>query len=435
MNVPQRVTIADEASALAAALRDARARTLALTADLEGARELGPQLPIVNPPRWELGHVAWFQERWCLRRRGGGLAPSILPQADALYDSMAVAHDRRWRLPLLTWRQTLQYLERVLEAVLERLARGQAEPYFVRLALYHEDMHGEAFFYTRQTLGYEAPPVGGPPPFSQTSPVQGDVEVPGGVFHLGAFPQQPFAFDNEKWAHAVRLRPFRISRTAVTSGEFLAFVEEGGYRRRELWSEAGWRWRESVQAQHPVYWEKRDGQWLERRFAAWHPLRSETAMLHVNWYEAEAYCRWARRRLPTEAEWEMAAAWSEGARLPHEKRRYPWGGEPPDAGRACLDGWYREPSPVAAFPTGESAVGCRQMLGNVWEWTADWFLPYPGFVRDPYREYSEPWFCDHKVLRGGCFATRARLVHNLWRNFYTPDRRDVFAGFRTCAMD
>ncbi len=379
--------------------------------------------------------MAWFQERWCLRRRGEGLAPSILPQADALYDSIAVAHDRRWGLPLLSWQETLKYLERVLEAVLERLARGQLDPYFVRLALYHEDMHGEAFFYTRQTLGYEAPPVGSPPPPAQTTPVQGDVEVPGGVFHLGAFPHQPFAFDNEKWAHALQVRPFRISRTAVACGEFLAFVEEGGYRRRELWSEAGWRWRESVRAEHPVYWEKRDGQWFERRFACWRPLRLEAAMLHVNWYEAEAYCRWAGRRLPTEAEWEMAAAWSKEARLPHEKRRYPWGSEPPDSGRACLDGWYREPAHVGAFPAGDSSTGCRQMLGNVWEWTADWFLPYPGFVRDPYKEYSEPWFGDHKVLRGGCFATRARLVHNMWRNFYTPDRRDVFAGFRTCAID
>lgn len=430
------MTIADEADVLARELVDARARTLALTADLEGERELGPKLPIVNPPRWELGHVAWFQERWCLRRRGDTLEPSLLPQADALYDSMAVAHDLRWHLPLPPWRETLEYMERVLEAVLERLARGQADPYFVRLALFHEDMHGEAFFYTRQTLGYPAPPIGAPPgETGSAAPARGDAELAGGVFYLGAFPNQPFVFDNEKWAHPVRVKPYRISRTAVSNAEFLEFVEEGGYRRRELWSEAGWRWRETARAEHPVYWEKRDGQWFERRFDAWRPLPPGAAVLHVNWYEAEAFCRWAGRRLPTEAEWEMAAAWSGEGGLPHQKRRYPWGDAPPEPARACLDGWHRDPADVQACAAGDSAAGCRQMLGNVWEWTADWFLPYPGFVRDPYKEYSEPWFGNHKVLRGGCFATRARLIHNAWRNFYTPDRRDVFAGFRTCAVD
>jgi iron(II)-dependent oxidoreductase len=149
-------------------------------------------------------------------------------------------------------------------------------------------------------------------------------------------------------------------------------------------------------------------------------------VIHVCWYEAQAFCAWARRRLPTEAEWELAAATP-------SRRRFPWGDDPPDERRANLDGRAGGPVDVAAHPEGDSAYGCRQMLGNVWEWTASDFLPYPGFVRDPYQEYSEPWFGTHKVLRGGSFATPRRLIRNTWRNFYTPDRYDVFAGFRTCA--
>ena len=158
-------------------------------------------------------------------------------------------------------------------------------------------------------------------------------------------------------------------------------------------------------------------------------------MIHVNWYEAEAYCNWAGRRLPTETEWEVAASAEltpEGDGLSDRRRHFPWGDDPPTAERANLD-WRAGLVEVGAYPDGDSAFGCRQMIGNIWEWTADNFLHYPGFAIDPYREYSKPWFGTHKVLRGGCWATRSLLVRNTWRNFYTPDRRDVWAGFRTCA--
>jgi iron(II)-dependent oxidoreductase len=230
--------------------------------------------------------------------------------------------------------------------------------------------------------------------------------------------------------------PFRIARDAVTQGEFRAFVEAGGYVRQEWWSEAGWRWREAVRARHPVYWRAAaGGSWQRRRFDSWVPLETELPVLHVSWFEAEAYCAFAGRRLPTEAEWEAAAsAMRNGGSLGATRRRYPWGEEKPDAKHAHLDGGSIECVPASALADGDSAFGCRQMLGNVWEWVQDDFRPYPGFSADDYREYSEPWFGTHKVLRGGCFVTRARLIHNRWRNFYTPDRRDVWAGFRTCAI-
>jgi iron(II)-dependent oxidoreductase len=155
-------------------------------------------------------------------------------------------------------------------------------------------------------------------------------------------------------------------------------------------------------------------------------------VIHINWHEAAAWCRWAGRRLPTEAEWEFAAATVPG--MPDVKRRYPWGDAAPAVDTANLYGTTGRCVPVGACAAGDSAWGLRQMIGNVWEWTADWFRPYPGFVCDPYAEYSEPWFGNHKILRGGCHATNAGLIRNTWRNFYMPDRRDVFAGFRTCAI-
>lgn len=417
---------------LEAELRASRARTVQLTADLEGERLLGPQLAIVNPPLWEIGHVAWFQEWWCLRD-GASASPggSMVAGADRLYDSAKVAHDTRWRLPLPPIEATRGYGEEVLNRVIRRLRREADNPdlqYFVQLATYHEDMHAEAFHYTRQTLGYPDPfPAAAPFPTTRGA-ARGDVELPGGPFQLGAVPDSGFVFDNEKWAHPVRLAPFRIARAAVTNGEFQEFVEAGGYRRREWWSDAGWKWRAGEGAKSPRYWTREGTTWRQRRFDKVVPLVAAHPVVHVNWHEAQAYCRFAGRRLPMEAEWEYAAAWSTREA---RKRRYPWGEAPPAAAHGNLES--STPVAVDAYGDGDSACGCRQMIGNVWEWTQDSFEPYPGFVIDPYKEYSQPWFGTHKVLRGASFATSRRLVRNTFRNFYTPDRNDIFAGFRTCA--
>ena len=262
------------------------------------------------------------------------------------------------------------------------------------------------------------------------------MEIPGGEYRLGAEEDTPFVFDNEQWAHPVRVAPFRIARAPVTNAEFLAFVESGAYARRESWSYEGWRWRSRSGAGHPVYWRQGAPGWERRHYDRWVPLEPHAPVIHVNWYEAEAWCNWAGRRLPTEAEWELAASAEPapgGGFLP-VKRRYPWGDAPPTPAHANLDAACLGAVDVAALPAGDSAFGCRQMLGNVWEWTASPFYPFPGYVLDhPYKEYSAPWFGYQKVLRGGCWATRARLIRNTYRNFFLPDRRDVFAGFRTCA--
>jgi gamma-glutamyl hercynylcysteine S-oxide synthase len=333
---------------------------------IDGGRLLGPRLEIVNPPLWEIGHVGWFQEHWCLRWEDGARRrESLLPNADALYDSSAVAHDTRWDLPLPSLQQTRAYLRDVLDKTLARIERepeNEALRYFVRLVTLHEDMHAEALHYTHQTLGYPDP-LAAPKKNYDSDPEF--VAFPGGAFRIGAEPgEERFVFDNEKWAHEVELQPFAIAARPVTNGEYLEFVADGGPA--------------------PRYWRKHDGEWQERRFDEWRSLQEAEPVRHVSWEEAQAWCRWAGRRLPSEAEWQRAAgalAW-----------------------------------------------------GDVWEWTSSTFAPFPGFSADPYADYSVPWFDTHKVLRGASFATPARVAAPTFRNFYLPWRADIFAGFRVCRI-
>lgn len=454
---------------LAQIMRQFRTRTLALVDDLNDEQLIGPRLAIVNPPLWEIGHVAWFTEFWVLRHLRG--AKPLLADGDRLYNSTDVAHDTRWELLLPPRSKTLDYMNEVLERSTEHIA-AKAKPaddefYFYWLALFHEGMHGEALAYTRQTLGYAPPQLCQTPSLSQSFARRaGDAAIPGGDFVLGATQDFPFVFDNEKWAHPVQVKPFSISRSAVTNGEYRRFVEAGGYRERQYWCAEGWRWLESGGApqleksfagffnkqlneesdrpefferlDHPIYWRRAATGWEQRSYDCYVALNEQLPVVHVNWYEANAFCRWAGRRLPTEAEWESAAsAESADSRgMLNSKRRYfPWGNDLTAGVPANLDWRAGGLVEVGAHAQGDSAFGCRQMIGNVWEWTASDFQPYPGFTVDPYKEYSKPWFGTHKVLRGGCWATSSLLIRNTWRNFYTPDRRDVWAGFRTCALE
>jgi iron(II)-dependent oxidoreductase len=373
----------------AAALRDwlgeACERTRALTRFLDGDSPAVPVLQIVNPPLWELGHVAWFQEFW-LHRGGDFDAPSILRHADRWYDSARVAHDARWSLDLPDWQATRAYFEAVFErslALLDADPLADARAYFAQLAIFHQDMHNEAFCYMWQTLGYPMPVAW---PEAGASPAA-EVGIAAGTVRLGAKRGSGFVFDNEKWAHEVWLPAFRIARRAVSNAEYRSFVDGGGYARRALWSDAGWAMRERLALAHPRYWRRDADAWSVRRFDRWLPLAAHEPVMHVSWHEAEAYCAWAGRRLPSEAEWESAA--------------------------------------------GADRLDC----GRVWEWTSSRFGPYPGFSADPYKEYSAPWFAEeHRVLRGGSFATPPRLLRTTWRNFYKPERADMFCGFRTCAL-
>ena len=364
-----------EGGRLAAALREARARTLGIYAHIDIMREV-PQLPIVNPPHWELSHIAWFQEHWCLRwsdEKQALAKPPLLAEADKLFDSTRVPHATRWSLPYPPEARLRAYMTDTLEATLDALARTPEERrYFFALALLHEDMHGEALLMTLQTLGLPAPAVEDAAPQPGSAFERRDVGFAGGEFEQGTSRHASrFVFDNEKWAHPKRVAPFRIASHPVSQAEFAAFVDAGG--------------------ETPRHWRRDADGWKSRRYDRWQPIDPHAPMIHVGLEEARAYCHWAGRRLPTESEWEFAATHDQGA--------------------------------------------LAQMIGGVWEWTSTPFEPYPGFHPDPYKEYSEPWFHDHYVLRGGGFATRPRLVHERFRNFYLPGRADVFAGFRTCAVE
>jgi iron(II)-dependent oxidoreductase len=425
-------------------LTDARPRTLELVADLTDEQFTVPKVVIVNPFNWELGHVAFFYDAFLLGVLGA--KEYLIEGGGNLYDSFKVDHDDRWDLPLPQRKETLDYMKRVHERTVNRLESREPnteETYYYLLSLLHEYMHGEAFTYMRQTLKYSEPQLSvavgkGAARGVGNGPLPGDVEIPGGLFQLGATPEVQFLFDNEKMAHPVEVAPFKMARAPITNGEFAAFVENHGYGRSELWSYQGWVWRSKNEAAQPIYW-KRDGNgWLRRHYDRFVPLELHAPMVHVTWYEAEAYCKWAGRRLPTEAEWELAASAEptpDGKGITARKRKYPWGDDLPTHDRANLDSRIIGCVDVAAFPSGDSAFGCRQMAGNVWEWTASAFYPFPGYIVDyPYKEYSAPWFGYRKVLKGGAWATRSRLAYNAYRNFFLPDRCDIFAGFRTCVV-
>ena len=389
------------AAAVRLALRTARERTLRLAADYRAALGPEPRVPHadeLNPPLWELGHVAWFQEWWIARNPQRGLgtladpavarAPSLLPPADAWYDSSRVAHRSRWDLPLPDAAATGAYLAATLErtlALLDALPAGAdaAALYFFRLAAVHEQMHAEAAAYMAEALGIPLGESTDPP----LAPHAGELQLQPAGFVLGGSPGG-FAFDNELGTQAVALAPFAIDAEPLTWGAFLPFVEAGGYAEPHWWSAEGRAWLESTRAQRPAGLRRSADGWQRMRRGAWQPLGEEEVAVHLSAHEADAWCRWAGRRLPTEAEWECAAFTAPGFR------------------------W-----------------------GRVWEWTASVFEPYPGFVPHPYRDYSEPWFGTRRVLRGASPATAPALAHARYRNFFEPHRRDIFAGFRTVRQD
>lgn len=388
-----------DAGALAAALADARRHTLATFAAYRQHLPAGdcavPYAVELNPPRWEIGHIQWFQDWWLARnpqRARGAAADPLVPRpaprgalADALFDSSRVPHRERWALPLPSADALLDELAQGLDASLALLRDSAADDdalYFHRLVLFHEDMHHEAALYMAQHLDV---PLPGWAPRAAAAGHGGELTFDAGVHTLGN-PDGGFAFDNELGAHALELPAFRIDAAPVTWRAYLPFVEAGGYAQRAHWSDEGWAWREQQALHAPRYLRSTGGGWQRRTFGRWVDLDPALPAMNLSWHEAQAWCRWAGRRLPTEAEWERAAV------------------------HGALPGW-----------------------GQVWEWTADAFAPFPGFVPHPYRDYSAPWFHTRRVLRGGSFATHERMRHPRYRNFFPPGRHDIFAGFRSCA--
>ncbi|HWP66365.1 MAG TPA: ergothioneine biosynthesis protein EgtB [Candidatus Limnocylindria bacterium] len=412
-----------------------RAQTLELTAPLDDAALTRQQSPLMSPIVWDLGHIANFEEQWIRRAHAPhSRRDDAARQRDALYDAVAHPRSRRGRLALLSPDACRRYLDAVRAetlAVLRAAELPDDDPLlaggFVHAMLaQHEAQHSETILQTVQLIDdlvYE--------PARRREPRAALVPAPAGTFVMGTDDRQ-LAYDNERPAHEAWVDRFQIDLHPVTNGQYLRFVEDGGYRRPELWDDAGRRWLADSGAEHPAGWLRgRDG-WEERHFGRRLPLILDQPVVHVCWFEASAYARWAGKRLPSEAEWEKAAAWDLERGT---ARAYPWGDAPPTAEHANLDQWTFAPAAVGAYPEGASFFGCHQMLGDVWEWTADDFAPYPGFEVFPYAEYSAIHFGKgYKVLRGGSWATHALVARPTFRNWDLPERRQIFAGFR-CAAD
>lgn len=398
-----------------------------------------PYQPGINPPVWEIGHAAFFYEFFLLRRLYG--VDPLMPGFDAVWDSFEIPHRERWSPGVVPDKTTtLAYYRRVIDETRHRLSAGDGlsdeELYLGQYVVAHQCMHLESLIWCRQTLGYPAPPWSkrgeGSPNGSTVIPLS-DVEIPGGSYFIG-MPRTKegekslhFSFDNERPGFEMEIAPFRLSPTLVSQGEFLAFLEDDGYTRPDFWSVGGKYWLRNAARSCPVYWDKRDGEWTVRRFDRIETLSPAAPAIHLSFWEAEAYAKWAGRRLPTEFEWEAAARTSDA-------RKFPWGDRsenPP----ADLDGDYLATLPVNSFAEGATPHGCLQMIGTAWEWTTNQYLPFDGFSVDMYAYMSTLQFGTHKTTRGGGCATSSTLIRNTYRQAYHPDRSDVFTGFRTCAIE
>ena len=396
---------------------DARNHTLHLFAQYQNAlgeiNYVVPRGPTVNPPLWELGHIGWFQEWWIARNMQRSLGSrcepdhtrlaSVEPNADRWWDSTHVHHGTRWALDLPDANSIRAYLLDTLESTLDLLEKASDTDdalYFYRLCLFHEDMHSEALVSMAQTLGiaFDKDMVQAftPAPMKMRDPVL----IPACTWQMGSNAGDGFSFDNERPVHSVEVPEFEIDAQPVTWSQFVEFVDDGGYDRQEMWSLEGWVWLQKLAGSEgrrgPRYVDQigvASGAVMQTRFGTARRMHGSQPAMHMTWYEADAWCRWAGRRLPFEVEWEIAAHTA-------ARRGFLW--------------------------------------GNVWEWTGTTFRGYfnekGGFTPDPYVDYSQPWFGNHKVLRGASFATRARMKSPKYRNFYLPERDDMFCGFRSCTL-
>jgi iron(II)-dependent oxidoreductase len=418
-------------------LADARERTLALVAPVSEADMNRVHDPLMSPLVWDLGHIAAFEDLWLCHTAGG--LEALRPELMEVYDATETPRAQRGDIPYLRLADARDYLQAVRDRTLEVLDRADLSDaggllnghgLVWDMIVRHEYQHNETML---QTLKLAAPGVYTPhttglprrPPFHAAGR---KAHVPAGPFELGAA-RGGFAYDNERPRRVVDVAAFEIDVAPVTVGAFRSFVQEGGYRRRELWSDAGWAWREAERIERPLYWLS---DWDVRWFDRVERLDPAAPVQHVSWHEADAYARWRGERLPTEAEWEKAATWDPASGA---TRRYPWGDGPPAAAHANVGQTAYRPSSPGAFPAGASPVGCLAMVGDVWEWTASDFVAYPDFEPFPYEQYSQVFFGgDYKVLRGGSWATRGRVATPTFRNWDYPMRRQLFCGFR-CVRD
>ena len=431
-----------------------RARTMDIVAPLEIEDYVIQTAEFMSPPRWHIGHTSWFFETVLQKFQPGyktyredflfffnsyyeGFGPRIERPKRGTRSRPTVAETRKYRA----------HIDEQMARFIEQLSHrddGEEILRIIRLGLEHEMQHQELLVYDIKHLLCDQFDAAMRPAPRSIESVSGMVEIEGGLFELGygsgiCVPPMThaqdapatFAWDNEKPVHKVWLEDFSIDRVPVSVGDYLEFINAGGYKDFRWWHSAGWEKVNTERWQAPLYWEQHDDEWMIRDFTGLHRATDKTnePVSHVSFLEASAYAKWAGKRLPTEAEWEKAATASSSS---NTKQNFPWGHAQPDELRANLfENGLWSVSPIGAFPAGQTANGCHQMIGDVWEWTTSDYVPYPGFESD-FDEYNDKWFVGQKVLRGGSFATPQIHIRSTYRNFFYPHERWMIAGFR-CA--
>src|SRR5437868_9181415 len=452
----QQLTKSPETESIADLYHQVRARTLEIVAPLEIEDYVIQTAEFMSPPRWHIGHTSWFFETVLQKFQSGYKVYSddFLFYFNSYYEGFGARIERpkrgtRSRPTVAETKKYRAHIDEQMARFIEDVSsRDDADAILkiVRLGLEHEMQHQELLVYDIKHLlcdQFDAPMRAAPQLIENVS---GMVEIEGGLFELGygrgmGVPpmthaqdaRATFAWDNEKPAHRVWLEDFSIDRAPVSNGDYLEFISDGGYKDFRWWHSAGW---EQVNTEHwqaPLYWELHNDEWMFRDFAGLHRAidKADEPVSHVSFLESSAYAKWAGKRLPTEAEWEKAATF-----LPslNSKQDFPWGNVEPDGSKANLfENGLWNVAPRGAFPESQSAYGCQQMIGDVWEWTTSDYVPYPGF-KSEFDEYNDKWFVGQKVLRGGSFATPRAHIRTTYRNFFYPHERWMIAGFR-CAKD
>ncbi|MDQ6805009.1 MAG: SUMF1/EgtB/PvdO family nonheme iron enzyme, partial [Actinomycetota bacterium] len=421
MRVPVLAPAVLSAADAVQALSEARERTLALVdsvgeADLERVHS-----PLMSPLVWDLGHIAAFEDLWLSHRFAGH--PLLRAELLDVYDAFETPRAGRGDLPFLRSAAAREYLNEVRARTLDTIGAGDIGDGLVHeLVIRHEHQHNETMLQTLQIArlsGYRLPVSQAGALIAALGTPTGLelIEIPAGACTIGA-PGVGFAYDNERSRHRTDVRGFMIGRTPIANATYLNFVEGGGYERREWWSDEGWSWKEEYDITHPGGWTADLA--AEWRLGKLEPLDPYRPVVHVSWFEADAFARAHGARLPTEFEWEKAATWDQELQM---ARPYPWGADPPEPGlHANVDLFAPGPEPADALPASASPYGCLSMIGDVWEWTSSVFAGYPGFTAHPYREYSEVFFGHgYRVLRGGSWASRRRISTPTFRNWDHPE--------------
>ena len=396
-----------------------------------------PPKPFMGPIIWDLTHIGKFEELWILHNSSGNKMDEFYRNDD--YNAIITPRKNRISLDLPSIPDSLKYLNSIRDRVIDYLHKVDLRStdellrngYVFDLAIQHECQHQETIL---QSLAlYHSPPFISPEhqPGNGTIFEAGMVKVPSGKFQLGSS-SGGFSYDNEHNSSELFLGEFLIDCYPVTNHDFMQFIEDDGYMNKEFWSKEGWTWKSEEDADAPLYWEKIDGEWNRRSYHKSLPVSHSEPVIHVSYWEAEAYAKYKGKRLPTEFEWEKACRWNPET---EETLTYPWGEEEPNQKNANIGIKRWSPAPVGSYKDAVSPVGCHQMIGDVYEWTSSDFLPYDEFKAFPYEEYSKVNFgTEYKVLRGSSWATSSLVARSTFRNWDFPRRRQIFAGFR-CAMD